>query len=246
MTTAPGENPGPSSSVAPNDDYARPAVALVVVALAYAVVVLLGWPGVRGPIAGLPAWSSMLVEAAVSLTPLVIGALLAARLGGPRIARALGLRFRVVDVLLGALVALVARAVVELVVPTSGTLLPTLDGGAGDSVAIVVMAIVVLGVLAPVAEELYFRGAVQRALQSALRRAASPRVAGGIAVLLTTLAFVILHAVPYGTAVPVSVVLPPLLVGLGAGTLTAVTGRISGGMTAHILFNLAGLLLLLR
>lgn len=242
MTTTPGVNPGSSSSRPP---YSRPALALGIAAVAYVIVVLLGWPGLRAPIVGMPAWAATLVESALTLGPLLIAALLAARWAGPGVSRALGIRFRPIDLLLGALVALVARAVMELLVPTTGSLRPMLSDGAADVVGSLVTAIVALVLLSPVVEELFFRGLVQRALQTAFI-GASPRLAAGVAIALTTAAFVILHAVPYGAAVPLDVVFPPLLIGIGAGVLTATTGRIAAGLVAHVLFNLAGVILLLR
>lgn len=84
---------------------------------------------------------------------------------------------------------------------------------------------------------------MQRALHALLGRGVLPAV---LAVAVTTAVFVLLHAVPYGAQVPLSIVLPPLLVGIGAGALTARTGRIGGGIVAHVLLNLSGILLLLR
>lgn len=169
--------------------------------------------------------------------------------------RALGIRLRGIDLLLGALVALVARAVVELITPTSGSLLPALDadapGARADAAAGVVATVVVVVVVSPLIEELFFRGALQRALQAALPgpQRPAPRLASGlaagVAVTLTTVLFVLLHAVPAGADVPLHTVLAPLVVGLGAGVLTAVTGRIGAGATAHVLFNASGVLLLL-
>ncbi|WP_448236260.1 CPBP family glutamic-type intramembrane protease [Microbacterium paulum] len=231
------------------------------IAAAYLVTAVLTAPGWRPVFSALPTWAGTLADAVVTLGPLLAAALLAARLAGPRIARALGLRVRPVDLLLGALGALVARALVEVIAPTTGSLRPALAGGTADATAAVAAAIVALVVLAPVAEELFFRGTVQRALEQLLggvsggssggssggvSGGASSRVAAVVSIVLTTVAFVVLHALPYGADVPIAVVLPPLVVGLGAGALTAVTGRIAGGVVLHVLFNLAGVLLLLR
>lgn len=260
MTKTPGESPGSSSSASASSAssvsggaYARPALALGIAAAGYLVTAVLTAPGWRPVFSALPTWAGTLADAVVTLGPLLAAALLAARLAGPRVARALGLRVRPVDLLLGALGALVARALVEVIAPTTGSLRPALAGGTADATAAVAAAIVALVVLAPVAEELFFRGTVQRALEQLLggvsgdgSGGASRSVAATVAIVLTTVAFVVLHALPYGADVPVSVVLPPLVVGLGAGALTAVTGRIAGGVVLHVLFNLAGVLLLPR
>jgi len=205
------------------------------------------WPGVRPGFAGLPAWVATALDAIVLLAPLVAGALVAARAAGPAVARALGIRVTLVDLVLGILVALVARAVVEIVTPTQGSLLsPFGDTDAGQLAALAV-SIVAVVLFAPIVEELFFRGAVQRALQALLTHPARPllpsRAAAAIGV--TTIAFVGLHAVPYGGAVPPGAVIAPLLVGVGAGVLTATTGRIAAGVVAHVLFNAAGIALLL-
>lgn len=260
MTQTPGESPGSASSASASSAssvsggaYARPALALGIAAAVYLVTAVLTAPGWRPVFSALPTWAGTLADAVVTLGPLLAAALLAARLAGPRVARALGLRVRPVDLLLGALGALVARALVEVIAPTTGSLRPALAGGTADATAAVAAAIVALVVLAPVVEELFFRGTVQRALEQLLggvsgdgSGGASRSVAATVAIVLTTVAFVVLHALPYGADVPVSVVLPPLVVGLGAGALTAVTGRIAGGVVLHVLFNLAGVLLLPR
>lgn len=244
MTTTPGENPGSSP-------FHRPTAAIGIAAAAYLVTVVVTWPGLRVPVAvpGFPGWLNILGEAIVTLAPLVVGAMLAAWVGGRTadggMSRVLGIRFRPVDLLAGALVALVARAVVEVATPTVGSLRPALDDGSPETNAALAASIVVLVLAAPFAEEVFFRGAVQRSLHTLLVGPLTPRVAAVLAVAVTTLAFVLLHAVPYGAEVPLSVLLAPLLVGIGAGTLAVVTGRIGAGIVAHVLFNLSGVLLLL-
>ena len=209
----------------------------------------MAWPGVRPGLAGLPAWVATALDAIVLLAPLVAGALVAARAAGPAVARALGIRVTFVDLVLGVLVALVARAVVEIVTPTQGSLLSPFGDTDADQLAALAVSVVAVVLFAPIVEELFFRGAVQRALQALLTRPARSllpsRAAAAVAIGVTTIAFVGLHAVPYGGAVPLGAVLAPLLVGVGAGVLTAATGRIAAGVVAHVLFNAAGIALLL-
>ncbi|MBD3756681.1 MAG: CPBP family intramembrane metalloprotease [Microbacterium sp.] len=206
----------------------------------------MAWPGVLPGFAALPAWAATALDAVVVLAPLVAGALVAARAAGPAVARALGIRVTLIDLVLGVLVALVARAVVEIVTPTRGSLLSPFGDTDADQLAVSIVAVVLF---APIVEELFFRGAVQRALQALLTRPARPllpsRAAAAVAIGVTTIAFVGLHAVPDGGAVPLGAVLAPLLVGVGAGVLTAATGRIAAGVVAHVLFNAAGIALLL-
>lgn len=250
MTTAPGFGSGPLSVnsehvLAVDPPYRRPALALGVAAIAFAITAMLSWPGLRPPFAGVPGWFAVLLDAALLLAPLLVGALIAARLGGPAIARALGIRFAWIDLVLGALVALVARAISEVLVPTEGSLLSPFGDNGPEQTAALVVSIIVLVLLAPLVEELFFRGAVQRALTSLVGGGLPRGVGAGLAITLSTIAFMLLHAIPYGAAVPFSVVLTPLLVGVGAGVLVAVTRRIGGAVTAHVLFNVAGVILLL-
>lgn len=273
MTKTPGESPGSSSSwpaspgepagsatqpdladtAAPLSEpfpYTRPGLALGIAAVGYLVTVALTWPGWRPVFGALPLWAGTLSDAVVTLGPLLAAALVAGRLAGPRVGRALGLRVRPVDLLIGALGALVARALVEVVAPTTGSLRPALGSGV-DATAAIVAAVVALVVLAPLVEEMFFRGVLQRALTQVLdgvvpSGGSSRPAAATVAIAVTTAAFVTLHAVPYGAAVPLGVVLSPLVVGIGAGAATVVTGRIGAGVVLHVLFNLTGVVLLLR
>lgn len=238
MTTTPGFGPGSSSF------YRRPGVALTVVAVALAVTVWLtvAWPDLRGPVGELPTGVGVVVDYVVVLGPLLLGAVAAARLGGPGIARALGLRVAPIDLLLGALVALIARAIVEVVAPTTGSLIPPLAETDADRITATAVAVLGAVLLAPVVEELFFRGALQRALH-VLTGVGS--VGAVLAIAVSTAAFTLLHVIPYGASVPAGALLTPILVGVGAGVLTVATGRIAAGITAHVLFNLAGVVLLL-
>lgn len=70
----------------------------------------------------------------------------------------------------------------------------------------------------------------------------SPAPGAALAIAVSTVAFTLLHALPYGAAVPLAA---PVVIGIGAGVLTAVTGRLAAALTLHLLFNLAGVVLLL-
>ncbi|MCT9819020.1 CPBP family intramembrane metalloprotease [Microbacterium sp. W1N] len=244
MTKAPGSGSGPSP-VAGRPEWSRPGAALlvVVVALVADAAIVLNWSTLKPGLGPLPDAVGALLDIVVVAGPLLIGALVAARLGGPGIRRALGLRVTALDLALGFFVALLARAVMELIFPTVGGLVSAFADD--DRTAVLVVTIVGAVLIAPVCEELLFRGALQRALGAALARGAGPVVGGIVAVAISTVAFVLLHTVPYGGAVPPSAVLSPLLVGLGAGALVAATGRLAPGIVAHVLFNLGGVLLLL-
>jgi len=244
---------------------------LAVVGAAYAVAAVIavsgGWLGGGGAFGGggggggggawgggaWPGWVAALAEYLWVLWPLGVGAVVAAWVGGrgvgggsggarsaARVRRALGLRFRGIDILLGLLVAMVVRALVEVAFPTTGSLLPAFAETEADRVATALVFALGSVLLVPFVEEIFFRGALQRALQQVAGNGAG---AGVLAVAVTTLLFVLLHALPYGASVPVSVLLPPLLVGIGAGVLTVLTGRIGAALVTHVLFNLAGIAL---
>lgn len=250
----PGFGPGPSSVSGPAEPEAarerpwlRPGLGLGVALGFYvaAVVVSLVWPPVFPGRGAWPLWAQALIDVIGLLAVLAAGAVVVARVAGHGLRRALGIRFSASDVALGLFVALLARAVVELVTPTTGSLVPVFAETGADRVATAAVVTVGAVLLAPVAEELFFRGAVQRLIHQ-LGRPALGNVAAGItAIGVTTMLFVLLHAVPYGTAVPVAMLLPPLLIGVGAGALVAATGRLGGALIAHILFNAAGVVLAL-
>ncbi|WP_298944449.1 CPBP family intramembrane glutamic endopeptidase [uncultured Microbacterium sp.] len=238
MTTTPGFGSGSSSF------YRRPGVALAVAAISLAgsAVLTLTGPQVRGPVGEWPAWLGIAVDYLVTLGPLLAGALVAARLGGPALARALGIRFAPIDLLLGALVAIIVRAVVEVMTPTTGSLIPPFADADADRLAGTALAVIAAVLFAPVVEEVFFRGALQRALQALVGPGG---VGATLAIAVSTAGFTLMHALPYGATVPVAALLPPILIGVGAGVLTVVTGRISAGLVTHVLFNLTGVVLLL-
>ncbi|RLK47963.1 type II CAAX endopeptidase family protein [Microbacterium telephonicum] len=243
MTKAPGSGSGPSS-VSAAADWARPWAALAVVAFTLVVdgALVLTWPGARANLGiGADALGALL-DIVVIAGPLALGAVVAARVGGPGIRRALGLRFRAIDLALGLFVALIARAVLEIVQPTVGSLgSPFADGD--QTLVLVVMALGAV-LLVPVCEELLFRGALQRGLETALR-GSGRAVSASIAVIVSTVVFVLLHVLPYGASAPIGAVLSPALVGVASGILVAVTGRLAPGILVHVFFNLGGVLLLL-
>ena len=110
-----------------------------------------------------------LVDLVVLSAPLVAAVIVAGRLAADGIARATGIRrWRWTDAALGVLVALVVRAIVELVSPTTGSLFGPLET-TPDTTATVVL-VIGLVLVTPLVEELFFRGLVLRATQDALGR----------------------------------------------------------------------------
>jgi uncharacterized protein len=173
---------------------------------------------------------------------LIVGALLAARLGGTAgIADAWGVRrWPWTDILAGVAAGLLLRAIVESLWPTVGGL-----GGPFGAPAVADVLVIVIGsaLIAPIVEEVFFRGALQRALHSALW-GAGRAIGGAAAIVASTAAFVAMHTIGAGETVPVALVVATALTGLVCGTLTAVTGRLGAALAAHLVFNIAGILLL--
>ncbi|GAA5205034.1 CPBP family intramembrane glutamic endopeptidase [Microbacterium kyungheense] len=222
--------------------WSRPWVAIGIAAIAFGATLLLllvarrspGWPSPEGV-------GGALLDIVLVLAPLALAVVAAAVVAGAerRVGPATGLRpWRWLDVLAGLAVGLALRAVVELFVPTTGTL----GGPFGTVTAAVVVAAIASVVLAPLIEELYFRGLVQRALGDAL--AAGRLLAGAVAILISTAAFVLLHMASYAGAT-LGQIVAWALVGLGCGILTLFTGRLGGAIAAHLVYNALGVALLL-
>jgi len=239
MTKTPGASPGSSSL----RGYSRPWVALGIAALGYVgtLLILTGYPGVRARV-GAPGWVLAVLDLIVICAPLLV-AVLAAGVWASSvgIARATGIRqWRGRDLLLGLGVGLVVRAIVELFAPTTGTL-----GGPFAAPDLVTSVVVILGavLISPYIEEWFFRGLVLRALLDAGR--GWGRVSAGIiAILVSTIAFMALHFLPWGSPVALGVLLGTLGVGLGCGILTVITGRLGAALVAHVVFNGIGVVLL--
>lgn len=147
-------------------------------------------------------------------------------------ARALGLRFTWLDLLWGAGIGLLLRAVATLIeIGVYGQ--PAVHLQLGDTGADlwwlfgVVLAPVVIG---PIIEEIYFRGHVQHSVI----RASTPVVG----IVVTALVFALLHLAEVtspGTALVVG--LATFVFGIAVGTLAHTTGRIGGAIIAHIVYN---------
>lgn len=104
------------------------------------------------------------------------------------------------------------------------------------------------GIVAPVIEELFFRGILLVALFSVVRRSArraSPdrrgagiRRAGIVSVAVTTVLFVLTHQLVSALTPDAAVALT--LLGIATGALVVLTGRIWPAVLVHIVFNLSG------
>ena len=171
--------------------------------------------------------------------------------GGIRsLARSLGLRVRPLDLLWGLTIGLLARVVASVLeialygrMATGGVVLgvPVHDGWW------VFGALLAPVLLAPVVEEVFFRGLLLRAVEGATDAASasasasaggSRAVSLGIAVVVSGAVFALVHVLPAGSASEVAVVgLSTFVFGVGAGCVAAFTGRLGGAIIAHVTFN---------
>ncbi|MCP2638124.1 CPBP family glutamic-type intramembrane protease [Microbacterium sp. HD4P20] len=229
----PGASPGSSSF------YRRPWIALLVAAAGVVIagLVVSLYRGI-----GATGWIGSLADLVIISVPFVLAAVVAIRLAAtPGFVRRVLLRWRWTDVAFGLGVGLLVRALLELLVPTTGSLL----GGFG-TVSIAAVAVIALGaaLVTPIVEELFFRGVAVAALLDVF--GSLGRVVAAVAsVAVSTAAFVALHVVAAGGMVTWGALLGPLAIGVGCGILFAVTGRVAAGICAHVVSNAIGVALLL-
>lgn len=183
-----------------------------------------------------------LVVLGVSVVGFPLSGLVASRAWGSRRFRAdVGLRFRPIDLALGLggavamFVTLVAVGLLlqALGVPQASNLEPYEDVLTGP---VIVLLLVLAGVLAPIGEELLFRGVLLRGLMD--------RWTGAVAVVAQGVLFGFAHVLFDGGWGNVGLVIPLAMLGLILGFLARATGRLGAGMIAHSLFNVSQILLL--
>jgi membrane protease YdiL (CAAX protease family) len=212
-------------------------VTLVVPTLvAVAVLVVSG----RDDLDGIPLWATALFQ--VPLWAGLLGApLWATHLKGRRSLSAdFGLRMKPVDVPVGLAAGFVGQIVLLLLlslvyhllgvdVDKVGETAEELTEGATNAVGVVLLVLIV-GLAAPVFEELFYRGLWLRAVE----RRAGPVVA----VIATSTLFGLVHFEPYDL---------PALIGFGAvaAILTVRTGRLGPAIWAHVAFNITAVVGLL-
>jgi membrane protease YdiL (CAAX protease family) len=162
--------------------------------------------------------------------------------GSRSLARDIGLRFRPLDLLWGLTLGVVARVLATILEIAGygrmGVAGAILDEPAHDLWWVFAMILAPV-VIAPFIEELFFRGLVLRAVsRAAADNGAAQRWALGIAVGVSATTFALIHLINAGSPTAALVVgVSTLLFGLGAGALTAVTGRLGGAIVAHVVFN---------
>jgi membrane protease YdiL (CAAX protease family) len=202
-------------------------------------VVALGLSG-RGDLEDIPLWATALFQ--VPLWAGLLGApLWATYLKGRRsLAADFGLRMKPSDVPVGLLAGFAAQVVLLLLlsavyhllgidIDKVGQTAEDLTEGATDAVGVVLLVLIV-GLAAPVFEELFYRGLWLRSVE---RRAGT-----AVAVVVSSLLFGLVHFEPYDL---------PALVGFAvvAAVLTVRTGRLGPAIWAHVAFNITAVVGLL-
>jgi membrane protease YdiL (CAAX protease family) len=194
---------------------------------------------------GVPPVVSVTVSYLVIWVPL-LAAVVFAMIGLGRVGalRRLGLRLRPLDLVWGVGVGLVARVIdavvnLGLVGATGLEPAPTIDGG--PVLGVLVVTVLARVLLAPVVEEVFFRGLLQRSTARLLSTPTrlDPRGAAVMAVITTSLVFALMHAL-VGSLSPTGLLVTLVsttVFGLLVGSLAAATGRIGGAVVAHVVFN---------
>lgn len=157
-----------------------------------------------------------------------------------RFAGAVGLSpFRLGDVSIGICAGLATRAFAEIVSPTTGSVANPLDGGIALAT---LLSLLIAVAVSPFVEEILFRGVLQRALADGMRASGST-VAIAVSIAITTSVFALAHVTT--AQVQIGLLLSTVTVGLMCGILTAMTGRLTAAIAAHLVHNLIGAILLL-
>jgi membrane protease YdiL (CAAX protease family) len=148
------------------------------------------------------------------------------------------LRVRAIDVLYGVVLGALLRTTQGWLEGIGGTPaewpgLVQVDGSLPLSTLL--LDVVAPIVVAPVVEELFFRGVLLVALYTVLRRPFGKVTAGLAAALASTALFVLVHGI--SAAGDVSGVVSLSLLGMVCALLVLLTGRIWGAVLVHVVYN---------
>lgn len=254
------------------DTVTRPAWGLwdVAIGLAAFMLVPLGGGVLIHVLRGGGGLTPPLVLASLALvwvTILGVCLLVSKRRGYGSLGRDFGLRFKWIDLAIGFGCGIAARLVVLLVLflillvwpPEDGQLLESNIGIflTGDVLWIVINAFIGGVVIAPLLEELFFRGFILRAVQNAvwlgkarggasgepsrIRTATARRplpLATMTAVLASAALFSVVHLGGVANLQSTVLLLVSIFVmGIVCGTLTVLTGRLGSAIVTHMVFN---------
>lgn len=183
-----------------------------------------------------PAAIIGLVTLALSTAGLPLTAWAASRRWGTRrFVRDIGLSIRWIDVplgIVGAIVLTITMTVINLItyaigLPNGSNLSDVAEQG--RSVPLFVSLFVLAGVIAPVTEEIMFRGLIQRGLAS--------RFPGWGAVFIQGTIFGAAHYLPSEGWGNLTLLVSLAVMGVGLGFLANLTGRLGASIVAHAAFN---------
>jgi hypothetical protein len=175
--------------------------------------------------------------------PLLVAVAAASYLHGTHsLRRDLGLWFRPLDLLWGVAVGLLARVAASLIEIAGYGQMGQAGVTFGNTVYDVWWlfgALLAPVLLAPIVEELFFRGVLLRAVTGVTRQGGASRaVAVSLAIVVSALVFALVHIITIEQADAALVIgLSTFVFGLGAATVAATTGRLGGAIVAHITFN---------
>jgi membrane protease YdiL (CAAX protease family) len=209
-------------------------VALVVAIVATRVVASpsLGLAGATGIWAGYVAvWAPLLAAMAVLSRGRRFGDLL----GRPF--------FRPVDLLWGLGAGLLARLIdagVSVGLTGFTGLAPQPILGGPEPTTVLVAMVLAPVIIAPLVEELFFRGLSQRAVARALSPRSRPvpdTFTAWTAAALVAMVFAIVHVLVAPQAPALLTLVSTFVLGLAAGGLVASTRRLGGAVVAHVVFN---------
>lgn len=112
---------------------------------------------------------------------------------------------------------------------------------------VILNAVVLVVFVAPLVEELFFRGLVLRATRNrVLRHGGSATRAAVLGVAVSGLGFALLHLYESPDGIFLIILgINTLLVGLANGVITVATGRLGGAIVTHAVFNGIGVALVL-
>lgn len=217
--------------------YGKPGRALAVAALGFVLSAAAAlWPP---SLSGFPPAALAAALVVLTMAPLAC-AVLVAGIGSPGgVVRSAGfVRWSWTDIAAGGFAGVGARGVVELIAPTAAS-----TPGVVGSAQAVIVTLVAAVVIAPIVEETFFRGLVLGAGTDALASAIGRTASALVAIAVSTVAFVALHAIARG-ADP-DLLLATTLMGVVSGILAVATGQIFAPVAAHVVFNGVGVALVL-
>lgn len=209
------------------------------------LVLVLSYLAVWGPLLGAVVTASVVHRVRAVAGPEAAaqsGFLSRARSGSLLLVRDIGWRFRPIDLLWGLSVGLLTRVVASLLeialygrMAPPGAILGTMVYDGWWLFGMLLAPVLI----APVVEEVFFRGLLLRAVRSAASVNGGGRsLSIGIAVVVSGAVFALVHVLQAGSGAAVVVIgLSTFVFGLAAATVAALTGRLGGAIIAHVTFN---------